>query len=580
MKQWFPVTATNPSRASAGSAEGLAGRTYPTLIANRLSSDLEFRRKICKVLGRRTDEIVSAKAGDSLKRQVESVIQGQKTPSKTTLRICWRDGRFTNFIVKKSSPAQICLKKVESFIPEFEAQFQTRIPPLVKEALLLFVGRHPRQKEILDSVSVNFVGDEIRDLEHAYHNRLTLASMYGYNMEMADAMLGWFRANSTALIAYCFSQGAAKNSQEFAEYLWYHSSNDTDSDYEIIDLNRLIERVRRIPRTGLSQMVDVRDSARVGSTIGLPFGNLQYHEGSLQFRHDNKLITRLLKYNIAKKRHFGSRQKESGHQNELMIASALNNDKEFLSHFCKRVGHGAEEFVAAEASGKHAKKEDSVLGGKTPGKTDVSVLWKDGSRTNISVKKNPSGQVYLVTAKNFIDTYEAQYRVVVPSKVRRALAFFIGEDLESRSVLDATDIVVDGRKARDLAYKQNYRLMFAVIRNYDSRMAEELLSFLHDHLMDVFELCFSTGAVKDRSMWSNVLWYRNLVDTKFKGLNYLIPIPLVKAAIERRLQDLSVKPGKDPGSTINLPFGHLQYHQKQLEFYQKLKKIQELLITP
>ena len=36
---------------------------------------------------------------------------------------------------------------------------------------------------------------------------------------------------------------------------------------------------------------------------------------------------------------------------------------------------------------------------------------------------------------------------------------------------------------------------------------------------------------------------------------------------------------KNCGSTILLPFGHLQYHLKQLEFYQQLKKIQSLLAT-
>ena len=83
--------------------------------------------------------------------------------------------------------------------------------------------------------------------------------------------------------------------------------------------------------------------------------------------------------------------------------------------------------------------------------------------------------MYLVTARNFVAVYEAQYNVTVPDKVRRALALFIGEAEDSRAILDATDISVDSEKVRGIAYEQNYRLVFEVIRNYDATMAYMLL---------------------------------------------------------------------------------------------------------
>lgn len=580
MKQWFPVDRTNANRSGAGSAEGIAGRTYPVLVAERLRRDGAFRAKVCEAIRRRASDFKEVFAGHVLRARVQSVIANEKTPSKTTLRIVWKNDSHTNFIVKKSGPAHICLKKLKSFIPEFEAQFKKAIPGEVKEALQLFVGAHPCQEQILDSISVNFVGDEIRDLERSYHNRLTLASMYGYNDAMADRLLNWFRGNASELAEYCFSRGAAKIKNEFAEYLWYHSTNGADSGFEIFDLKELVRRLKILPKEVLAPLVSPGDRLNIGSTINLPFGNLQYHEEGLEFRHDRDKICQIFKLKIQRVRqHFGSVPKESGHRNELLIAASLNDDKAFLSHFCKRVGRCAEDFVLAEAGGKHARQETSVLGGTTSGKTDVSVLWKDGSRTNISVKKQVAGQVYLVTAKNFVAAYEAQFHVIVPSKVRRALAFFIGEDPEAKSILDATDISVDGDEARKLAYRQNCRLMFSVIQNYDPNMASALLTFLHDELGSVFELCFAAGAVKDRGLWSDVLWYKNLVDTDGMGLDYLISIPVVKAAIQRRLNELVVEPGRQAGSTIQLPFGHLQYHLKQLEFYQRLAKIQALLQT-
>lgn len=121
--------------------------------------------------------------------------------------------------------------------------------------------------------------------------------------------------------------------------------------------------------------------------------------------------------------------------------------------------------------------------------------------------------------------------------------------------------------------------MFNVIKNYDNRLAEGLLAFLKDKIENVFELSFVAGAVKDKSLWSHVLWYKNLVDSNGRGLDYMVPMKEVMAALMRKHDTNIVKPGpQNAGSTIHLPFGHLQYHKKQLEFYQRLKKIQQLVV--
>lgn len=200
--------------------------------------------------------------------------------------------------------------------------------------------------------------------------------------------------------------------------------------------------------------------------------------------------------------------------------------------------------------------------------------------TNISLKKDAEGQVYLVTVRNFVAVYEAQYNVTVPDKVRRALALFIGEADDSKAILDATDLSVDGEKVRSIAYEQNHRLVFEVIRNYDANMATMLLDWLKKQIASVCELCFSAGAVKDRDKWANVLWYKNLVDADGQGLDFLVPINrIVSALIEKGDKNVVERGPKNAGSTIQLPFGHLQYHLRQLEFYQQLKKIQSLLAS-
>lgn len=574
----FPVAATNLNRAKAGSQRGIAGRAYPIAMAARLNSDTAFVRKICRLIRRKPAEFNYAIAGRDVPGSVLSAEGGaKKTRSKTNLRIVWKDGRYSNFRVKNSSPSQIHLEVTENFFSEFEAQFKKKIPAIVKNAFLLFSGRHKNQKKIHDAIPVGFVGDTIRDTERKYNNRLTLASMYGYDEEMPRAFLEWFRDNIEDLFAFCFAKGGARERNWMCDYLWYHNGDGPNAEVSIYDIRTLMLKLRGYTKEELARTICPNDSEQVGSTIALPFGNLQYHLHAIQFRHSPDKIAEIFKHMLGKNK-FGSMPKLSGHANEIKIAEELNNNKAFRMHFCDRVGRSESDFRLAEAGGLHAAKEDGVLGEKTTGKTDVAVFWADGKRTNISIKKAAGGQVYLVSARNFVAVYEAQYNVIVPSRVRRALAFFIGEDRESRSILEATDISVDGEDARKIAIESNYRLMFNVIKNYDPRMATEMLRFLKDEIDNVFELSFSAGAVKDRSLWSDILWHKNLVDPEGMGLDYMIPMAVVKAALQRRGDQNVVEPGpQNAGSTIHLPFGHLQYHKRQLEFYQKLKKIQQLV---
>ena len=576
--------ATNSNRAKAGSEKGKAGRQYPIILATRLNSDITFRRRVCKAIGRNAKNFDRAIAGTGIPTRICNVlVNGKVVAPKTNLRIMWKDGSVTNFRTTISNASQIDLHVTDSFINEFSAQFGVAIPETVQEALRLFSGSHPKQKEILSAISVDYVGTKVRrDVEENYFNRLTLASMYGYDDEMPVQLLEWFRLNCDKVFLFCFAIGAAKDRHEMADFMWYKAGGTGDDGFEVFDLRRFAKVIQRAMKSKekRTSMVQPNDEMQIGSTIALPFGNLQQHENKLQFRHSLKKMRELALMKCEVKNNFGSTPKVSGHKNEEMIAEALNKNAAFRAHFCERIGMRTSDFVAATAGGGHALQVESVIGGKTAEKTDVRILWKGGSLKNISLKKDAAGQVYLVTARNFVAVYEAQYHVNVPDKVRRALALFIGEAEDSKTILDATDISVDGEKPRSVAYEQNYRLVFEVIRNYDANMASMLLNWLKMQIASVCELCFSAGAVKDRDKWANILWYKNLVDADGQGLDFLVPINRIVSALAKNGESNVVERGpRNAGSTILLPFGHLQYHLKQLEFYQQLKKIQTLLTS-
>ena len=575
-RKLFPNKA-NDNRVAAGSKTGIEGRKYRVDIAKRLNTDKEFRRKVCKSVGQPESMFLLASAGKDIPSHVENVVHGGRsiTP-KTSLQIKWRDGSTTNFHVTTSKESQIHLAVATSFIDEFSAQFNMRIPKLVKTALTLFCGSHPNQKEILASVPVERIGKRIRqNVEVNYFHRMTLASMWCYDEDMAKALLKWFRKNCVSLFLFCFSRGAAKGKEYHANFMWYKLEDGSFRIFDIFAIAKVIEflmKSRKVEICGIGPS----DKKCIGSTIAFPFGKLQQHENKLQFRHDLTKIASLSTIKMGSK-HFGSRQKESGHKNEIKIVEELNGSLEFREHFCEQVGMPLSAFVAAAGGGKHAPKVPGVLGIKTQPKADVVVMWKDGSHTNVSIKKSPMGQAYLVKASDFANVYEAQYCVAVPSKVRRALELFVGEALDCETILDATDISVDGEPARDTAKRHHSRLVFEVIRAYDSRMAKMLLDWLKAKIVYVCELTFAAGAVMDRDQWAHILWYKNLVDVDKAGLDYLVPIKRIMDALERNAENNIVQRGpKNAGSTILLPFGHLQYHQRKLEFYQHMKSIQSL----
>lgn len=582
-KKLFP-RATNSNRAKAGSEKGKAGRLYPIAVAKRLNNDVAFRQKVCKAILKSTKDFDRAIADADIPTRICNVSEsGKAVTPKTNLRILWKDGSTTNIRTTISDSSQIDLHITDNFINEFSAQFNVAIPTNVQVALRLFSGSHPKQKEILSSISIDYVGAKVRqEVEENYFNRLTLASMYGYDDEMPVQLLEWFRQNCDKVFLFCFAIGAAKDRSEMVDFMWYKSDEVGHDGFEIFDLKRFAKVIHFAMRVKgkRASMVRPNDALQIGSTIAFPFGNLQQHENKLQFRHSLKKMRELALLKCEVKNNFGSVPKVSGHKNEEMIAEALNKNIAFRTHFCERIGMNVSDFVAATAGGRHAPQVESVIGGKTAEKTDVRIMWQGGALTNISLKKDAAGQVYLVTVRNFVAVYEAQYNVTVPDKVRRALALFIGEAEDSKAILDATDLSVDGEKVRSIAYEQNHRLVFEVIRNYDANMATMLLDWLKRQIASVCELCFAAGAVKDRDKWANVLWYKNLVDADGQGLDFLVPINrIVSALIEKGDKNVVERGPKNAGSTIQLPFGHLQYHLRQLEFYQQLKKIQSLLAS-
>lgn len=111
-----------------------------------------------------------------------------------------------------------------------------------------------------------------------------------YDEHLYFVLLEWFTENAYELAKLSFSMGAVRDSDEWSDFVWYINllgENDTNDIFFIEDICNAVQDVA-ISETYYG-------SSYGGTTIQLPFGFVQWHQGQLQFHHNYEKIYRLLK---------------------------------------------------------------------------------------------------------------------------------------------------------------------------------------------------------------------------------------------------------------------------------------------
>lgn len=150
---------------------------------------------------------------------------------------------------------------------------------------------------------------------------------------------------------------------------------------------------------------------------------------------------------------------------------------------------------------------------------------QNGKKINISIKKDRQGQVFLIGIDSFIKGFELQYNTIIPNDVKRAIQLYFG------SAEDIPEIIkkYSSSKNKDLELRK-HRLVADTLREYDPKLSEELLSLFKDNIKGP-----------------------DIYYSKVNG-----------------------------GSTIQLPFGFVQWHSHkktilgQLQFHHDYEKIMKL----
>lgn len=265
--------------------------------------------------------------------------------------------------------------------------------------------------------------------------------------------------------------------------------------------------------------------------------------------------------------------KLSGHKNEDLVTQYMKEDPTVQDYILEMMGYNDREIVKIFDGGLNETSTPSVLGGKTKNKTDLHIQLTHGDYINISIKKSLSGQVFLISPSRFIEGFEKLFGKTIPENVKRAISLFFGD------ALDATDIAQEYSKdGKILEYELHYkRLTKSTMDCYDPTLAPALLTWLDENMKDIITYCFSSGLVIGKAEWANAIWYINLVGEE--NPDTFIPLKdLMKENYPKCFYG-----DRGGGTTIQLPFGFVQYHDPghkgnpNLQFHHNFEKVLELL---
>ena len=263
--------------------------------------------------------------------------------------------------------------------------------------------------------------------------------------------------------------------------------------------------------------------------------------------------------------------KLTGHQNEEIIAELTKNDKLLQQRLLSCAHLSGASIESVEYGGLCETDVECILGGKTKSKTDMWINISNGRRLNVSIKKDGGGQVFLIGIDRFIQGFEKQYGKIIPANVRRAISLYFG------SASDTIDIIKRyGGRNQNLELRK-HRLVADTLKEYDSNLYYCLLQWFNDNIFELFDFCFAKGLASDPSDWAQIVWYKNMIgENQFDTMIYL---PDLQGYIPR-----SVEYGtRNGGSTIQLPFGFVQWHSPRkiipgnLQFHHNYEKILRLI---
>jgi hypothetical protein len=265
--------------------------------------------------------------------------------------------------------------------------------------------------------------------------------------------------------------------------------------------------------------------------------------------------------------------KLDGHDNEHRVADALPGDKSLLSDLGSlKLGKTLSGTPRAVDIGQ--ARVQTIFGDLQLPKPDIILEWDNAVRTNLSVKKSESGQVWLVTYERFLAIVKHHASAEIEPPAAQALALFIGGDNLARYSQDFLTALNASKVATPKIYEQELhqnRLSASSISRTFPSSWESLLVFFRENIGLIAELAFARGATKPKDMWAEVVLY-----TLGDGTNSMFSIADIAEKSSKSDKGKITSGPRNGGTTLTLPFGFLQMHKNMLQFHHQLAALELL----
>lgn len=264
--------------------------------------------------------------------------------------------------------------------------------------------------------------------------------------------------------------------------------------------------------------------------------------------------------------------KKSGHLNEEKAAYNIKNCTTIQKRLSHISGYNNLSFQDVTYGGIHETKVESIIeNSKTTSKTDIIIPYNN-STLNISLKKESSGQVFLVSTNRFINGFETQYSTCIPNDVKQALYLFFGfvDDTLIKDIVNTTSSSYHSYEIR------KNRLTAETLKVYDKKLYEVLLLWFSSNIKEIFDFCFIRGLAKNDKDFAHIIWYKNFLNENSD--DFLFNLNELKDKLPNNAEYGS----KNGGTTIQLPFGFLQWHNPShkkhgdMQFHHSLDKLLKL----
>lgn len=267
--------------------------------------------------------------------------------------------------------------------------------------------------------------------------------------------------------------------------------------------------------------------------------------------------------------------KLSGHTNEERVKELLDKDSLYRSDFMKRIGLPNETIKCTSIGGLHEKKVPGVLGRKTKSKTDLKIICDSGKVVTVSIKKSLAGQVYFVSAEVFIKVFKLQFKVEIPTNVQRAIRLFWASAEDAPKIIEQYDNPLESN---------NYNLQIrhrslnaTTLKAYNETLYKSMLDWFSQNAYKIAKLAFTMGAAKDSKDWSEYVWYINLLGEN--EVDRVFHIEEICQAANNVAGTETYYGDKNGGTTIQLPYGFVEWHQAKMQFHHSYDKLCSLTAT-